>query len=410
MKLFYLFSFLLIGGQVFAQDSISVLFIGNSYTYVNDLPGIVDSISSNLGKTVSYDSQTAGGATLSTHAGNSATYVKINSKPWDYVILQAQSQEPSFPDNQVDTQTLPFALQIADSIYANKFCTETMFFMTWGYENGDPQWAPISTYDGMQTRLRNAYVRFSDSVQGSVSPVGMAWKYVRENYPTIDLYAPDGSHPSYAGSYLAACTFYAALYRESPVGCSFFGSLDPTTAAQLQGAAAISVLDSLSTWHLRPPSLHTTANFDYVQNGYQIDLINTSWKAQTYFWDLGDGNTSTAENLSHTYSGDGTYTVKLTAESECNNDSNQVILDINLGGITDEVTNYKWTIENVLLSIVGLNLKDQVFITDLSGKILAHHIVDLAPTSIDCSDLDRGVYILRIIGTNSDYSEQIYLR
>ena len=38
-----------------------------------------------------------------------------------------------------------------------------MFFMTWGRENGDPQWDSISTFNKMNLRLRNAYLRFADS-------------------------------------------------------------------------------------------------------------------------------------------------------------------------------------------------------------------------------------------------------
>ena len=121
--------------------------------------------------------------------------------------MQAQSQEPSFPDSQVDTETIPYAMQMADSVYANHYCSKVMMFMTWGRENGDPQWGPISTFNGMNTRLRNAYVRMADSVQGSVGPVGSAWRVVRELDPSIQLYSGDGSHPSVAGTYLAACTF-----------------------------------------------------------------------------------------------------------------------------------------------------------------------------------------------------------
>lgn len=409
MRIFCLLTVLIITQYLRAQDSVSVLFIGNSYTYVNDLPTMIQSLATSLGKTVSQDSQTAGGATLSTHAGNSVTYSMINSKPWDYVVIQAQSQEPSFPDAQVNSQTLPYAIQLADSVYENNFCSETMFFMTWGYVDGDPQWAPISTYEGMQTRLRNAYVRFADSVQGSVSPVGMAWKYVRENYPSIDLYAADGSHPSYAGSYLAACTFYASLFRESPVGSTFYGSLDPVTAAQLQGAAAVTVLDSMSTWHVRPPFQHTKADFDVVQNGYQVDLTNNSWKAQSYFWDFGDGNTSTMEELSHTYPSDGTYTIKLIAGSECNTDSTQVTLVFNLGGIKDGVNDIMWSYSNNIFSVEGLMVGDELNLVDVSGNIVSSSVSNGKKITVDCSDFVKGVYIFTVRSKDKLHREKFYM-
>lgn len=310
---------------VHAQDSVSVLFIGNSYTYVNDLPSLFANLSAAMGKTTTVDSRTQGGATFSVHANNASSYDKINERAWDYVVLQGQSQEPSFPDNQVDQQSIPPAMQLADSVYANHFCSELMLFMTWGYVNGDAQWAPISTYEGMQQRLRDGYSRIADSCQASVAPVGMAWKYTREHYPTINLYSADGSHPSLEGSYLAACTFYAAIFRESPVGASYTAGLDVLTADQLQNAAAAAVLDSLDLWHLRDFQHHTIADFEStVTNGLLI-TTNTSWKAQNYAWNFGDGNTSGEEHPQHLYLNDGVYDVTLIATSECNSDTLEVM-------------------------------------------------------------------------------------
>ena len=105
-----------------AQDSAKVLFIGNSYTTANNLPSMVSSLANSVGDYIYQNSQTGGGMTLSGHAGNAGTYTAINNDQWDYVVLQAQSQEPSFSDGQVNSQTLPFAKQIADSVYSNHFC------------------------------------------------------------------------------------------------------------------------------------------------------------------------------------------------------------------------------------------------------------------------------------------------
>ena len=182
---------ILISATSFSQETAKVLFIGNSYTYVNDLPSMLSNIAASFGDQVTHDSQTPGGTTFQGHTQNAATWTKINSQIWDFVVLQAQSQEPSFPDSQVNSSTIPYAMQLADSVYANNFCTEVLMYMTWGRKNGDPQWGPISTFEGMNDRLRSAYLRIADSVQGSVSPVGSAWRYVRENYPTIELYNPD---------------------------------------------------------------------------------------------------------------------------------------------------------------------------------------------------------------------------
>ena len=139
-----------------AQDSISVLFVGNSYTYVNDLPAMTSNLAISLGDEITFDSKTNGGFTFANQLNDPLTHSKIQSKPWDYVVLQGQSQEPSFPTAQVNANTLPQAVQLADSVYDNRYCSQAMFFMTWGREVGDPQWDSINTFYKMNDRLRLA--------------------------------------------------------------------------------------------------------------------------------------------------------------------------------------------------------------------------------------------------------------
>ena len=116
---------------------------------MNDMPTMVSGIAASFGDVLIKDSQTPGGMTFSGHAANALTYTKINSNNWDYVVLQAQSQEPSFPETQVDTETIPYAMQIADSVYVNNYCSKVLMFMTWGRENGDSQWA----YGGLFAKI-----------------------------------------------------------------------------------------------------------------------------------------------------------------------------------------------------------------------------------------------------------------
>jgi hypothetical protein len=147
-----------------------VLFVGNSYVNTNDLPNVFKNITNSKGDIVTVDSKTNGGFTFQSHVNDPVTFQKINSKPWDYVVLQGQSQEPSFPYGQVNSATLPYAVQLADSVYANAPCSQAMYFMTWGRQVGDPQWDSINTFDKMNLRLRNAYLRIADSANASVSP------------------------------------------------------------------------------------------------------------------------------------------------------------------------------------------------------------------------------------------------
>ena len=88
--------FLLACSTAFAQNSINVLFIGNSYTATNNLPQMISNIASAMGENMTYSSNTPGGCTFMQHCSN-ASMTMIQQGSWDIVVLQEQSQLPSFP-------------------------------------------------------------------------------------------------------------------------------------------------------------------------------------------------------------------------------------------------------------------------------------------------------------------------
>jgi hypothetical protein len=338
MKLIASIFFVLVVQLSWTQDSISVLFIGNSYLSVNNLPQIVQNLTESLGDHILMDSKMNGGYTFLSHANDAETYNKIQSKPWNFVVLQGQSQEPSFPYDQVNQQTLPYAQQISDSVYASNGCSQVNYYMTWGRQVGDPQWDSINTFDKMNTRLRDAYLRIADSTNASVSPVGVAWKYVRDFYPAINLYAGDGSHPSLEGSYLAACTFYSSLFQKSCVGASYTAGLNPQTCAILQLVASSIVLDSIPTWKLVHHDSLFNASFVAGVNDYDVLFAATTSSPGNFVWDFGDGSPlGFGQNTTHTYA-QGTYTVTLFASSPCGMDTVQQQITVNTVALEDITT------------------------------------------------------------------------
>jgi hypothetical protein len=73
----------------------------------------------------------------------------------------------------------------------------------------------------MDSMIHVNYMNLAASLGAVVSPVGEVFKYIRLHYPAYELYEPDESHPSLAGSYAAAACFYSALFRKDPVNCTF---------------------------------------------------------------------------------------------------------------------------------------------------------------------------------------------
>jgi len=237
----------------FAQTK-SILFVGNSYTHCNDgVDKMLVSLAASKGIEIYAESSAIGGYSLQRHCSNQQTLSKIKSKAWDYVVLQELSTNPCYPPEVVDTLTYPYAKILSDMVHDNNYCTQLMFYMTWGRKNGyisDTTYMPLTTFNGMQKRLAESYCEMAADNDGAVAPVGMAWKYVRDNYPEINLYTEDKSHPSPQGTYLAACVFYASIFKESPEGASYTYGLPQSEAAILQQAASVVVFRSMAEWRL----------------------------------------------------------------------------------------------------------------------------------------------------------------
>ena len=301
------------------------LFLGNSYTAYNSLPNLVEDIANSLGDSLIHDRNTPGGQTMAGHASNVTSLNKIASQEWDYVVLQSQSQEPSFPPSQVANDVFPYAERLTDSIRNNTSCGTPLFFMTWGRKNGDASncaaYPPICTYEGMQQRLRESYMEMASTNQGRVSPVGVAWKRVREEYPEIELYTPDESHPSYAGSYLAASVFYSSIFQKSCEASGFIGSLDSITASRLRTIASETVLDSLGLWGFLEADIlldSTLLNYAYLTASYS--------NADSIAWDFGDPFVGSSNDslVTAEYLLEGEYTVTLSVYDRLNCESKSV--------------------------------------------------------------------------------------
>jgi hypothetical protein len=285
-----------------------------------------------------HESSTPGGSNFNAHSANTQTLNKINQQQWDYVVLQAQSQEPSLSPSYVNSNVLPAAQVLIDAIESNSLCTEPLFFMTWGRKFGDASncvaYPPVCTYLGMQERLRTRYLDMTFTHDASCSPVGMAWKKSIEIDSTLNLYSSDNSHPSIYGSYLAACTFYASIFKKSAVGSTYWpNAIDSASAYILQQIGSSTVLDSLRVWNI------FNADFGFQQYNDSISFTNFSSNYESVFWDFGDGITSTDENPIHVYTLNGSYTVILTAvnNTACIQDTQTISITVNINTVIDEL-------------------------------------------------------------------------
>lgn len=377
MKKIFSLILLYLAGSYFCNGSnLKVLFIGNSYVGTNSLPQVYYQLALSGGDTVFVDSNSPGGYTFNQHRSNSTTLSKINSQDWDFVILQEQSQLPSFPPSQVATDVYPYA-RILDSLITDHYpCSKTLFFMTWGRKYGDasncPNYPPLCTYAGMQQRLRESYLEMASNNLAMVAPVGAAFARSMSLDSTLNLYNPDNSHPSIEGTYLAACVFYASTFQSSPMGLSYHFGLSPGVAGFLQQVAHEVVLDSLSTWNLNP--IIPQSSFSSVVNGNTVTFSNTGLNGRNFEWNFGDGFTSALENPQHTYNVAGNYNVQLISSLRCNSDTSNAIVTIGPTHIAEENQSPKPLINSNSGQCYLSNLTPSpldYFLYDVTGRLIA---------------------------------------
>ncbi len=307
----------------FAQPKTNVLFIGNSFTHMNNMPKLFEQLANSKGKNVYADSIAVSGSTLKAHSERPSTYSKMKKFQWDYVFVQGFSREFAEDSSVIKTNSIPYAKILIDSVLKYSPCAKIYFYMTWGYEKGYPQQPANDTYEKMQQRVYNGYMLMSDSLQYPVAPTGMVWKNIRENHPNLDLYFTDRYHPNIFGSYVAACTAFTSIYKESPIGGAFPKKIDSLGARIIQSAAANIVLKNLAIFKLdrtKKVDIKETPILDFKikETWLAAQFTNVSNNKGDYYWEFGDGTSSIKKNPKHYYKKSGTYTVTLYIKQNCN--------------------------------------------------------------------------------------------
>lgn len=214
---------------------LSVLFVGNSLTFVNDVPDLVQKLAAStaMQARLTVHSVTGGGARLEDHWRIGEAARALRKRRPGVLVIQGQSTEPL--NAAADFARYATLLKAeADAVGAR-----TILFQTWARPPGDPFYSrPASggSPAAMQARLNQAYDSLALELNVDVARVGEAFSLVQRQSPEIPLL--DGSqHATRAGSYLAAAVIFRALHRSSPVGASFTAGLPQATASALQRAA-----------------------------------------------------------------------------------------------------------------------------------------------------------------------------
>ena len=215
-----------------ASQSTRLLFVGNSYTTRNQLPRLLVDLAATAEHATQVEVATifAGGASLRRHWNAGNAQKALTDTTWDYIVLQEQSTLPVKNPQRYHENVRLFAAEIA------KHGAKIALYLTWSRQQV-PQ---------TQQQITRAVEDIAAEIGARVVPVGPAWHAAMREDPGLVLYEDDGSHPTAAGSYLAACVFLVSLFDQRPCGWSVSDRLkiDRALAGRLQDVA----------WALRAPT------------------------------------------------------------------------------------------------------------------------------------------------------------
>ncbi|MAD96677.1 MAG: hypothetical protein CMB99_05045 [Flavobacteriaceae bacterium] len=183
----------------FFVQSQEILFVGNSLTYSNDLPKIVEEIAEEFEKNLNTEALCYPNYAIIDHLNEGKLQILLQNKRFDYLIVQ---QGPS-------SQGEGKKMLIEDGQKLKAICDQynirMAYFMVWTSK---------AWYQTMDQVIDNHRIAAKEN-KALLFPVGRVWKAFREKSPSINLYASDGFHPSSTGSFLAALTMFYQLYPET---------------------------------------------------------------------------------------------------------------------------------------------------------------------------------------------------
>lgn len=205
-----------------------VLFVGNSLTYYNELPAMLEGLLDASG-TGDFHVESVTGANygLPDHWADGRARELIGAGGWEVVVLQ---QGPSA------TEGRPYLLDYADVFAAEIRAIGAVpaLYMVW------PSVQRAFDFDGVFDSYRTA----AEQVDGYFYPAGQAWRIAWETDPDLALYGSDGFHPTLLGSWLAALVMYEQISgldaRDLPASIRMGGNsvpVDEAVAALVQAAA-----------------------------------------------------------------------------------------------------------------------------------------------------------------------------
>jgi hypothetical protein len=403
--------------NVNAQKPIKVLFIGNSFTYTNDLPTMFKGLCSAAGKSVITDEDANAGQYFSpsdpsgaspAHAASAVTYSKIRSQVWDYVVLQDNQGYFARYTNVIPSYVFPDNMKVRDSVRINQPCARVIWFAGWGPLGGYPSYLPNDNTTLELNRIDSNYqymVNQYPAKKEIMAPFGKAWLNAMTALPSINLYYSDNTHPGIPGQLIDASVLYTTIFKQDPSAVNYIPPGFTAMGSQYTAAAAASLLNIGYTTTMTP--------YIYATHGlpsntptviYSGGVLTTSGSYSSYQWYLNNVTISGATSASYTPTSNGSYMVIATSTSNGCAQNWSFPVAVTAVGIDENQMNNSIVrlYPNPITNASVIDLKDikweggRIDITDLIGQTVQSKSLLSDKYFIQKNDFKSGMYIYTI--------------
>lgn len=404
---------LTLGNAGQAQNTTRILFIGNSFTYGNNMPQMVKAFADSAHIPVSIAMHAPGGISVGdtaqgtqAHMNNPVLFSLIRSQKWDFAVIQ---------DNQgrfvLDSAVFPNAskvvqghLNIMDSVKANNSCAKIILFGGWAFKFGLPPYG--NTGSEMIQRILRNYCVLNDTMKEVIAPIGEGWIKAISQLPAVNLWDADDAHPSYEGSYLTAAVIFSTIFNQPAKALNYTGPITPGTAYTLRCFGDTAVFS---------PAFHLKYNLGGVKqvaiqsSGGQMSVPG-SYSTYTWYKDgvyTGNGSFLPVQ-------GNGKYSVLLREADGC------LVKSCDYTELFTGIAAQKASLSKLIVfpnPVQGRNLRvksqgaiQSISLLDLAGRSVLEQGPDPGEeTVVSLEMLQPGTYILVVKTTSGTVQKKISL-
>ncbi|MEI6898669.1 MAG: T9SS type A sorting domain-containing protein [Bacteroidota bacterium] len=395
MKKGFIILLILLRINCIGQDTIKVLFVGNSFMSFNDLPTLFSQLAEGAGEHVIVASRIPGGASVGdtiqgtfAHMYSPEVYALIKSNDWDYLFLQDRQSRFCMPYGIFpgDSKVIEGHTKIRDSLLFYHPCAHMIWFAGFGTKNG---YFPYSTTGvGLIDSIYQNYQFLEDSIGQVIAPIGPAYLRIIADHPSIDLWGPDEEHPSLKGSLLIASVVYTTIFKSSPMVSNFNPGIPVAEDSILKSTGYQTTMDSLGFSGLA--SITPTI----VQSGNSL-MVNGYPTCGWFF----NRQPSPANNCVAEISQSGNYYAVVTNGAGCKFRTLENYYSINTGtgerNRTDLIAVYPLPASSTISINANVSIS-HLKVIDSTMKIMKEISHPSKKTELDISAWPEGLYLILV--------------